>query len=120
MMSPIMASISGKLSNKVPIIIFQVLLAGRRTHNNRAFYFMGLRGFLWVLIMGSQNIMGLDYGSNISVFMSWMIGRFECRQSSLFGTPAGSFEWEFVTVNLLKNSTRIASNKNIPSFFKNL
>ncbi len=32
-----MASISRKSSNKVPIIIFQMLLAGRRTHNNRAF-----------------------------------------------------------------------------------
>ncbi len=28
---------------------------------------MGLRGFLWVSIMGSQNEMGLDYGSDISV-----------------------------------------------------
>jgi hypothetical protein len=52
MMSPIMASISGKLSNKVPIIISQMLLAGRRTHNNRAF-FMGLRGFY-----------GFDYGKS--------------------------------------------------------
>ncbi len=55
MMSPIMASISGKLSNKVPIIIFQMLLAGRQTHNSRAFFYT----FGWVfmgLIMGSQNI----------------------------------------------------------------
>jgi hypothetical protein len=49
MMSPIMASISGKLSNKVPIIIFQMLLAGRRTHNNRAF--LWVRGVFMGLIM---------------------------------------------------------------------
>jgi hypothetical protein len=29
-------------------------------------FLMGLRGFLWVWIMGSQNVMGSDYGSNIS------------------------------------------------------
>jgi hypothetical protein len=44
MMPPIMASISGNLSNKAPIRIFQMLLAGRQTHNNRAF-FMGPRKF---------------------------------------------------------------------------
>jgi hypothetical protein len=60
-----MASISGKLSNKVPIIIFQMLLAGRGTHNNRAF-FIGSRGFLWVRLWEVKNIMGSDYGSNIS------------------------------------------------------
>jgi hypothetical protein len=47
MMPLTMASISRKSSNKVPIIIFQMLLAWRRTHNNRSF-FMGSRGFLWV------------------------------------------------------------------------
>jgi hypothetical protein len=47
MMPPIMASISKKASNKVPIKIFQMLLAGRRAHNNIEL-FMGLRGFLWV------------------------------------------------------------------------
>ncbi len=47
MMPPIMASISRKSSNKVPILIFQMLLAGWLTHDNRAF-FMGLKGFLWV------------------------------------------------------------------------
>jgi hypothetical protein len=41
-----MASISGKLSNKVFIMIFQILLAGRRTHKIR--FFMGSRGILWV------------------------------------------------------------------------
>jgi hypothetical protein len=64
-MSPIMASISGKSSNKVPIIIFQILFAGRRTHNNRAF-FNGFNEVFMGLIMGSQSIMGSDYGSNIS------------------------------------------------------
>jgi hypothetical protein len=48
MMPPIMASISKKSSNKVPMIIFQMLPAGRRTHNNIELVFMGLRGFLWV------------------------------------------------------------------------
>jgi hypothetical protein len=47
MMPQIMASISRKSSNKVRIMIFQMLLAGRQTHNNRAFL-MGWRGFLWV------------------------------------------------------------------------
>jgi hypothetical protein len=61
----IMASISRKSSNKVPITIVQMLLAGRQTHKNNTF-FMGSRGFLWIWIMGSQNVMGLDYGSNIS------------------------------------------------------
>jgi hypothetical protein len=63
MMPPIMASISRKLPNKVPIIILQMLLAGRRTHKNKVFL-MGSRGFLWVRIMGSQNVMGLDYGKS--------------------------------------------------------
>jgi hypothetical protein len=31
---------------------------------------MGSRGFFMSLIMGSQNIMGSDYGSNISVRIS--------------------------------------------------
>ncbi len=31
---------------------------------------MGSRGFLWVWVMGSQNVMGSDYGSNISVTLS--------------------------------------------------
>ncbi len=29
-------------------------------------FYMGSRGFLSIWIMGSQNIMGLDYGSNSS------------------------------------------------------
>jgi hypothetical protein len=67
-MPPITAPISRKSSNKVPITIFQMLHAGRRTHKNKAF-FMGSREFLWVQIMGSQNVMGLDYGSNISAII---------------------------------------------------
>jgi hypothetical protein len=46
--SAIMASISRKSSNKVPIILFRMLLAGRQTHNNIDHFFMGLRRFLWV------------------------------------------------------------------------
>ncbi len=61
-----MASISKKSSNKVPIIFFQMLLAGRRTHNNRSLFLYGFEGVIMDLIMGSQNIMGSDYGSNIS------------------------------------------------------
>jgi hypothetical protein len=64
-MPPIMASISKKSSNKVPIIIFQMLLAGRQTHNNIELFY-GFEGVFMGLIMGSQNIMGSDYGSNIS------------------------------------------------------
>jgi hypothetical protein len=52
MMPPIMASISRKSSNNVPIIIFQMLLAGRQTHNNRAF------------LMGSGGFCGVDYGKS--------------------------------------------------------
>jgi hypothetical protein len=55
-----------KSSNKVPIMIFQMLLAGRETHKNRLFY--GFKGVFMGSIIGSQNIMGLDYGSNISVY----------------------------------------------------
>jgi hypothetical protein len=65
-MPPIMASISKKSSNKVPKIIFQMLLAGRPTHNNIELFY-GFEGVFMGSIMGSQNIMGSDYGSNISV-----------------------------------------------------
>jgi hypothetical protein len=51
--APIMASISRKSSNKVPITIFQMLLAGRRTHKNKAFFY----GFKRVF-------MGSDYGKS--------------------------------------------------------
>jgi hypothetical protein len=51
MMPQIMASISKKSSNKAPIIFFEMLLAGRRTHNNIEL-FMGSRGVFH----------GFDYG----------------------------------------------------------
>jgi hypothetical protein len=35
-------------------------------HNIEAAFLLGSRGFLWVQIMGSQNVMGSGYGSNIS------------------------------------------------------
>jgi hypothetical protein len=78
-MPPIMASISRKSSNKVPITFFQMLLAGRQTHKNKA-VFKGSRGFLWVWIMGSQIVMGLDFGSNISV----------CESSELSSLPSSN------------------------------
>ncbi len=53
---PVMASISRKASNKVPRTILQMLLAGRRTHKNEAF-FMGLRGFLWVRIIAEVKML---------------------------------------------------------------
>ncbi len=41
-----------------------MLLAGRQTHNNIELYY-GFEGFFFMgSIMGSQNIMGSDYGSN--------------------------------------------------------
>jgi hypothetical protein len=50
-MPPIMASISRKSSNKVPITIFQMLLAGRQTDKNKAL-FMDSYGFrLWEVKM---------------------------------------------------------------------
>jgi hypothetical protein len=64
MMPPIMASISRKSSNKVPIIIFQMLLAGRQTYNNRAIFY-GFKRVFMGSIMGSQNIMGSDYGRSL-------------------------------------------------------
>ncbi len=56
-----MASISRKQSNKVTIKNFQMLLAGRRTHNKRAVCY-GFEGVFMGSIMGHQNIMGSDYG----------------------------------------------------------
>jgi hypothetical protein len=57
-----------KSSNKVPIIIFQMLLAnGRRTHNiNNIELFYAFVGVFMGWIMGSQNIMGSDCESNSS------------------------------------------------------
>jgi hypothetical protein len=69
-MPPIMASISRKSSKKRFHYNFQMSLAGRPTHNNRAFFY-GFEGVFMGLIMGSQNIMGSDYGSNISVQVSF-------------------------------------------------
>ncbi len=77
-----MASISKKASNKVPIKIFQMLLAGRRAHNNIEL-FMGLRGFLWVWlwevkilwvrIMGVRLVWLSDIDLNqISAFISFL------------------------------------------------
>jgi hypothetical protein len=43
-----------------------MLPAGRQTHNNIEL-FLKVRGGFMGSIMGSQNIMGSDYGSNISV-----------------------------------------------------
>jgi hypothetical protein len=64
-MSPIMASISGKLSNKVPIIIFRCYTMGDEPIIIEQFFY-GFEGVIMGSIMGSQNIMGSDYGSNIS------------------------------------------------------
>jgi hypothetical protein len=33
-------------------------------------FLLGSRGFLWVRIMGSQNVLGSGYGSNITVSSS--------------------------------------------------
>ncbi len=39
---------------------------GRRTHNNKTVFFYGFERVIMGSIMVSQNIIGLDYGSNIS------------------------------------------------------
>ncbi len=44
-----------------------MLLAGRQTHNNIELFY-GFKGIFRGLIMGSQNIIGSDYGSNNSAF----------------------------------------------------
>jgi hypothetical protein len=47
------------------------------------FFLLGMRGFLWVWIMESQNVMGSGYGSNISERIEipfWLITvRFRCK-----------------------------------------
>jgi hypothetical protein len=48
-----MASISRKSSNKVPITIIQMLLAGKQTHKNKAIFY----GF-------ERVFMGSDYGKS--------------------------------------------------------
>jgi hypothetical protein len=57
MMPPIMASISKKSSSKVPIISFQMLLAGRRTHNNIELFY-GFEGVFMGSIMGDKKYHG--------------------------------------------------------------
>jgi hypothetical protein len=42
-----------------------MFLAGESSHKIEA-VFAEFKGFLWVWIMGSQNVMGLGYGSNTS------------------------------------------------------
>jgi hypothetical protein len=42
-----------------------MFLAGEFPHKIEA-SFVGFEGVLWVWIMGSQNVMGSGYGSNIS------------------------------------------------------
>jgi hypothetical protein len=69
MMPPIMASISKKSSNKVPIIIFRCYnsyIMGDEPIMIEQFFY-GFEGVIMGSITGSQNIMGSDYGSNISV-----------------------------------------------------
>ncbi len=60
-----MASISRKSSYKVPIIIFRCYIMGDEPIILEQFFY-GFEGVIMGSIMGSQNIMGLDYGSNIS------------------------------------------------------
>ncbi len=56
MMSPIMASISRKSSNKVPIIIFQMLLELGDEPIITEHFFNGFKGVFMGSIMGSQNV----------------------------------------------------------------
>ncbi len=60
-----MTSISRKSSNKVPILIFQSYLLGDEPIIIEHFFY-GFEGVFMGSIMGSQNIMGSDYGSNLS------------------------------------------------------
>ncbi len=65
MIRPIMASISRKSSYKVPPNIFRCYIMGDEPMIIEQF-FNGFEGVITGLIMGSQKIMGSDYGSNIS------------------------------------------------------
>jgi hypothetical protein len=65
MMPSIMASISKESSTKVPIIIFRCYIMRDEPIIIEQFFY-GLEGVIMGSIMGSQNIMGSDYGSNIS------------------------------------------------------
>jgi hypothetical protein len=64
MMPPIYGINLKKKSNKVPIIIFRCIMGDEPIIIEQFFY--GFEGLLWVSIMGSQNSMSSDYGSNIS------------------------------------------------------
>jgi hypothetical protein len=66
MLPPIRASISRKSSYKVPIIIFRCYTMGDEPIVIEQLFSYGFEGVFMGLIMGSQNIMGSDYGSNIS------------------------------------------------------
>jgi hypothetical protein len=50
---------------KVPIIIFRYYLLGDEPIIIELFFY-GFEGVIMGLIMGSQNIMGSDYGSSVS------------------------------------------------------
>jgi hypothetical protein len=61
---------------------------GRRTHNNRAVFY-GLEGVIMGSIMGSQNIMGSDYGSNISKVTTRLNeGDFPVQKWFFFSSPS--------------------------------
>jgi hypothetical protein len=54
-----------KIIQQSPITILPMIVAGKFPQNIEA-VFCWVRGrFLWVWIMGSQNVMGSGYGSNI-------------------------------------------------------
>jgi hypothetical protein len=55
-----------KIIQQCPITILPMLFSGKFPHKIEVFL-LGLRVFLWVRIMGSRNVMGSGYGSNISV-----------------------------------------------------
>jgi hypothetical protein len=62
-----------KIIQQSPITILPIFLAGEFSHKIEAFLLV-LKGFLWVCIMGSQNVMGLGYESNISVTLNNVTG----------------------------------------------
>ncbi len=64
-MPRIMASIARKSSYEVPIKIFRCYLLREKPIIIELFFY-GFEGVIMGSIMGSQNIMGSDYGSNIS------------------------------------------------------
>jgi hypothetical protein len=74
MIPPFMASISGKSSYKDPIIISRCYIMGDEPIIIELLFY-GFEGVIMGSIMGSQNIMGSDYGSNISAVPSLMRSR---------------------------------------------